>query len=90
LLDGAREEYWRRHGDDIREVADLLRGPAPILTQLPPAHPQFDFPEWRVSEKSGQIVSSFYGSRYRLHLTPHDEERRKLWRKTREHDARAS
>ena len=90
VLDGAREEYWRRHGEDIREVRDLLRGPAPILAQLPPAHPQFDFPVWRIDEKSGQIVSSFYGSRYRLHLTAHDAERRERWRRTQEPNARAS
>jgi hypothetical protein len=90
LLDAAREEYWRRHGEDIREVQDLLRGPAPILSQLPPAHPQFDFPEWRIDDRSGQIVSSFYRSRYRLHLAPHDEERRERWRKRQDHDARAS
>lgn len=90
VLDAAREEYWRRHGDDIRDVQDLLSGPAPILARLPAAHPQFNFPEWRIDEKTGQIVSSYYGSRYRLHLTPHDEARRELWRKTPEHDARAS
>jgi hypothetical protein len=89
-LDAAREEYWRRHGEDIREVQDLVRGSEPILAQLPPAHPVFDFPVWRLDEKSGQIVSSFYRSRYRLHLTPHDEERRERWRRTPEHDARAS
>ncbi len=89
-LDAAREEYWRRHGEDIRDVQDLLRGPAPILTQLPPAHPHFDFPVWRIDEKSGQIVSSFYQSRYHLHRADHDEERRERWRSMQEPDARAS
>jgi len=90
MLDAAREEYWQRHGDDIRGVQDLLRGPDPILRRLPPAHPHFDFPVWRIDEKSGQIVSSYYGSRYRLHLTSHDRERRERWRRAREQDARAS
>jgi len=89
-LDAAREEYWRRHGEDIRDVHDLLRGPAPILTQLPPAHPHFDFPVWRIDEQSGQIVSSFYRSRYHLHRADHDEERRERWRSMQEPDARAS
>jgi len=90
FLDGARAEYRRRHGEDIREVGDLLRGPAPILRQLPSAHPVFDFPEWRIDEDSGQIVSSFYDSRYQLHLTAHDRERRERWRTTREPTERES
>ena len=89
-MDGARAEYRRRHGEDIREVRDLLRGPAPILRQLPSAHPVFDFPEWRIDEDSGQIVSSFYDSRYQLHLTAHDKERRERWRTTREPTERES
>jgi hypothetical protein len=90
VLDGAREAYWRRHGEDIREVADLLRGPDPILTALPPAHSEFDFPVWELDEKSGQIVSSFYGSRYRLHLTERDERRRDRWRREESQEAAAS
>lgn len=89
-LDEAREEYWRRHGVDIERVSDLTSGPAPILQSLPPAHPHFDFPEWMVDAKSGQIVSSYYGSRYRLHQTPHDIERRERWRVLSEQNARES
>jgi hypothetical protein len=89
-LDRAREEYWRRNGKDIANVADLLRGPAAVLTQLPAAHPQFGFPEWVLDAVSGQIVSSYYGSRYRLHITPRDAARRERWRKAREEQARES
>ena len=67
-LDAAREEYWRRHGDDIESVEDLVGGPDPILPQLPPAHPHFDFYDWMLDDESGQIVSSFYGTRYELHI----------------------
>jgi Tfp pilus assembly protein PilN len=82
-LDAAREEYWRRHGKDIESVEDLRRGPEAILQQLPAAHPQFDFSEWVLDETSGQIVSSYYGTRYELHSTPRDTERRERWSKLR-------
>jgi len=90
VLDAAREEYRRRNGEDLREIGDLLRGPAPILTRLPPAHPHFDFPVWRIDEATGEIVSSYYRSRYRLHRPAHDDERRERWRKGQEPGVRAS
>jgi hypothetical protein len=90
FLDAAREEYWRRAGADIASVADLLRGPARVVAELPAAHPHFDFAEWLLDPKSGQIVSSYYGSRYRLHSTPRDAERRARWQKQRKPDAEAS
>jgi hypothetical protein len=82
-LDAAREEYWRRHGRDIESVEDLRRGPEAIAPQLPAAHPEFDFYEWVLDETSGQIVSSYYGTRYELHSTPRDTKRRERWRKLR-------
>jgi hypothetical protein len=82
-LDAAREEYWRRHGEDIESVEDLHRGPDPIVPQLPAAHPQFDFSRWTLDETSGQIVSSYYGKRYELHTTPRDDARRERWRELR-------
>jgi len=90
ILDAAREEYWRRHAEDIASVEDLLRGPDPIIPQLPAAHPKFDFPEWLLDEASGQIVSSYYGSRYRLHILPRDAARRERWRRLGSHEARNS
>jgi hypothetical protein len=82
-LDAAREEYWRRHGRDIETAEDLQRGPEPIVPDLPAAHPQFGFSKWELDETSGQIVSSYYGSRYELHSTPRDTARRERWRKLR-------
>lgn len=90
FLDAAREEYWRRHGADIESVSDLVRGPNPVLQELPAAHPQFDFYEWVLDPKSGQIVSSFYDSRYELHISPHDRDRRERWRKARQERAGTS
>jgi hypothetical protein len=80
-LDAARTEYWRRHGRDIERVGDLLAGPHPVLRRLPPAHPHFgaDF-EWILDPASGQIVSSFYGKRYGVHIHPLDAERRERWK----------
>jgi hypothetical protein len=54
------------------------------VQELPAAHPQFDFYEWVLDPKSGQIVSSFYDSRYELHISPHDRDRRERWRKARQ------
>ncbi len=65
-LDEARVEYWRRHGRDLKRVKDLLAGPAPVLTALPTAHPHFPGFAWILDSDSGQITSSFYGTRYRL------------------------
>jgi len=89
-LDAAREEYWRRHGEDIDRVEDLLRGPDPIVSQLPAAHPQFGFARWVLDEKSGQIVSSYYRKRYELHATQRDKQRRERWRELRPGKARKS
>ena len=45
---------------------------------------------WQVDPETGQIVSSYYRSRYRLHQPPHDDERRELWRRGDEPKVRAS
>lgn len=66
-LDAARVEYWRRNGHDIASVGDLVEGPRAVLRSLPPAHPHFPGFGWTLHEGTGQIVSSFYGSRYELH-----------------------
>jgi hypothetical protein len=66
-LDEARVEFFRRNGRDIQRVADLLAGARPVLRELPPAHPHFQGFEWRLEPATRQIVSSFYGSRYRLY-----------------------
>lgn len=78
-LDAARIEYWKRNGRDIERVEDLLAGARPVLRVLPRPHPHFSGFHWQLDE-NGQIVSSFYGSRYQLHLHDRDDARRRRWR----------
>jgi hypothetical protein len=80
FLDEARVEYWRRHGRDLARVEDLL-APAPVLHQLPPAHPHFPGFRWMLDPETDQITSSFYGSRYRLFDHARDAQRLERWRK---------
>ena len=87
-LDEARMKYWEANGRDIERVEDLAVGSGRVLVDLPPAHPQFEGWEWAL-DTNGRIVSSYYGSRYELHIHPLDRERRKKWRsRLRESDAR--
>jgi hypothetical protein len=79
-LDAARAEYRRRFGRDISRVEDLTARPDPVLPFLPPAHPHLEGWSWVLDEESGEIVSSFYGSRYHLHAHPADLERRNRWK----------
>ncbi len=87
FLDGAREEYWRRNGRDIERVSDLLAGADPILGRLPRAQLHLDGFEWVLDEQTGQIVSSFYRSRYELHVTATDRARQERWRARQEAEA---
>ena len=75
LLDEARRRYRERNGRDIGRVEDLLRGPAPVLRALPPAHPLFPGFVWELDPETGVIQSSFYRARY----APHGHERRTHW-----------
>jgi hypothetical protein len=61
VLDAARERYRERHGRDIESVADLARGPDPVLPALPP-EPHGG--GWTFHPWSGQIVSDVLGHRY--------------------------
>ena len=74
FLDEARMKYWEINSRDIERVEDLATGPRPVLVGLPPAHPQLEGWDWVLDEK-GRIVSSFYGSRYELHVDPVVRER---------------
>lgn len=80
FLDAAREKYWRRNGRDIERVADLLEGPDPVLDRLPRAQLHLDGFEWTLDPETDQIVSSFYRSRYELHVTDTDRARQERWR----------
>jgi hypothetical protein len=84
VLDDARDAFAQRHGRDIDRVDDLIAGPGPVLSRLPAAHPHFPGFEWTLDGESGQIVSSFYESRYRVHVHPLDAERHERWRAERE------
>jgi hypothetical protein len=75
VLDQARAVYKKIHGRDIRSVADLLRGPDPILRALP-REPHGG--EWIIDKKTGRIVSTYYGMRWELH-SPGPAERRFMY-----------
>jgi hypothetical protein len=66
-LDGAREEFQRRHGRDIGDPAELWQGGLRVIAQAPAAHPRESGHRWRIDAKTGEIVSSYYGKRYRIH-----------------------
>jgi hypothetical protein len=84
VLDDAREEYRRRHGRDIERVEDLLVGTPPVLGTLPPAHPHLQGFGWELDDETGEIVSSFYGARYRTYESASDRARREKWKRERE------
>ena len=79
FLDGAREEFRRRHGRDLRAVEELWSGPLRVISGAPPAHPHFPDFVWELDGESGEIVSSFYGARYRLRFHAADLERQRRW-----------
>ena len=73
ILDRARGAYRERWGRDIDDVAQLVVGADAILVELPPTEPS-SLPEtlrrgsaWILDETTGEIQSSYYGRRYRLH-----------------------
>jgi hypothetical protein len=86
-LDAARVEFWQRHGRDIRTPAELWTEPGRVIRVMPPPHPHFEGFEWILDPASGEIVSSFYGSRYELHIHPTDAKRREAWRPALEGEA---
>jgi hypothetical protein len=84
FLDEARQEYVERNGRDIARIEDLLLGERPVLRGLPPAHPQFPEFRWELEPETGEIVSSFYGSRYEPQIHHRDLARREQWQRERE------
>lgn len=79
-LDEARVAFWERYGRDIRAPEELWQGPKRVIQRVPPAHPHFPGFTWLLDAETDEIVSSFYRSRYRLHIHPLDAERRERWR----------
>ena len=76
FLDEAREVFRRHNGRDIETVAELVSGPNAPLNSLPPEPHGW---EWQLDSESGEIVSSYYGWRYQLHLGARDRARREAW-----------
>jgi hypothetical protein len=79
-LDRARDEFRRRNGRDVRTPSELWSGPLRLLSGEPPAHPQIKGQHWKLDPASGEIVSSYYGRRYRIHVNSTDEAKRRAWR----------
>jgi hypothetical protein len=71
-LDAAREEFLRRHGRDLEQVEDLVRGPDPVLRKLPK---EIHGWEWVIDPETNRIVSSWYGARYELRFQGSDPVR---------------
>jgi tetratricopeptide (TPR) repeat protein len=80
LLDRARAEFQRRNGRDIAAPGELWNGPLRVLSGAPPAHPQIAGQRWVIDRASGEIVSAYYGRRYRVHTSPADEAEKRVWR----------
>jgi hypothetical protein len=80
LLDAARAAFWQRHGRDIRRPEELWSGPRRVLRSPPPPHPHFAGFAWVLDPARNEIVSTFYGTRYRLHIHGTDVELRARWR----------
>jgi hypothetical protein len=80
MLDRARAEFQRRNGCDIKAPGELWTGPQRVLNAAPAAHPQKRGQRWVIDRASGEIVSSYYGHRYRVHTNPADEAEKRAWR----------
>lgn len=80
ILDRARVVFREKRGRDIAAPSELWQGPLRVLREMPPPHPHFEGFDWQLDPTSDEIVSSFYGSRYRLHFHVLDLEERERWR----------
>jgi len=88
ILDEARARFAERNGRDIREPAELWQGPQRVMREMPPAHPHFPGFTWAIDAQSDEIVSTFYKTRYRIHVHELDLQQRARWRKEKEGAAR--
>ena len=80
LLDAARAAFWKQNGRDIRAPEELWSGPGRVLRSVPPPHPHFPGFAWALDPERNEIVSTFYGTRYRLHIHGADVDLRARWR----------
>ncbi|MDH3685934.1 MAG: hypothetical protein OEP95_06895 [Myxococcales bacterium] len=76
-LDAARLAFVKRHARDIDRVEDLVAGPEPILSKLPPEPHGW---EWVIDEDTGTIVSSYLRHRYRARIDPGSQQQMRNWR----------
>jgi len=67
-LDAARARFVERHGRYVGSARELWAGPLRVIERAPSAHPEYDGAFWMLDEDTGEIVSSYYGKRYRLHV----------------------
>lgn len=77
ILDAARRVFQKRHGRDLESVEELVAGPSPVLEALPEEPHGW---EWVLHEKTGEIVSSYVGHRYRTQVAAGTRERMREWR----------
>jgi hypothetical protein len=80
-LDEARAAYWERHGEDITTPADLWSGSRAVIQAAPPPHPHFPGFAWDIDEETKEIISTFYGQRYRLYVHASELGFRRKWRR---------
>lgn len=82
-LDAARENYQQLHGRDIELVEQLVAGNQSVLPALPDPEPSSLPPalrrgsRWVLDEDSGEIVSSYYGRRYQVHVDEYERSRKR-------------
>ena len=75
VLDSARQTFRETHGRDIDSVDELVALPKPILPGLPDADPSGlpsdseGVSHWLIDTETDQIVSSYYGRRYRVNFS---------------------
>jgi tetratricopeptide (TPR) repeat protein len=79
-LDAARVVFWRRYGRDVRSASELWAGPMRVLDRRPPPHPHFPGFTWKLDPETNEITSTFYKTRYRLHIHEEDVALRARWR----------